>query len=132
MDIAIQEYGSPTGVWLVLLMNQSVLNTITDEPDPGTELTILELEDLPGNTGQSSQGAVPLVIPSSPVYIPVGGGGGGTPGEYVRLVGDDVIEGIKTFLTKIKVNQVQPVNEGQAININDVLIGDGEIDAGTF
>lgn len=129
MDIAIQEYGSSEGVWLLLTLNEDKLDTVTDEPVPGTELDILELSDI-STTAQSTVN-LPTVTQQQQITIG-GGGGGGTSGEYVRLVGDDIIEGIKTFLTKIRTNRIEPIVEGQNININNVPIGDGVIDAGEF
>lgn len=128
MDIAIQEYGSPEGVWLLLTLNSDKIETITDEPMPGTELSILELSDIT----MQRQSAIELPVVTGQQQITLPGGGGGTSGDYVRLIGDDIIEGIKTFLTKIRVNRIEPIVEGQNININNVPISDGVIDAGTF
>lgn len=58
--------------------------------------------------------------------------GGTGQGDYVRLVGDDIINGVKTFMGDVRVSNIKPLIDGGVITINNIPVKNNEIDLGIF
>jgi len=137
-DIAIQEYGSVEGVFLVMLANTDKIQSITDDLVPGQSLTIWPLKIIQDVVAQeeSLSSYLPVLMQwaaaiGSQAGSGTGGGSNLNDADYVHVRGDEIIAGIKTYLQELKVNQLEEAGT-EGINIEGVNIDDGVIDLGTF
>ncbi len=139
-DIAVQEYSSVEGVFLVMLANSSVISSITDDLVPGQKLTIWPVKVIEEIVSQEE---------SLASYMPVfqqwlaamggnysqstGGSGGSTfnDADYVHVRGDELIAGIKTVLQEMRVNKLEEAGI-EGIDIEGFKFDDDILDLGTF
>jgi len=136
-DVAVQEYSSVEGVFLVMLANTDKIKSITDDLVPGMSLTIWPIKVVQEIVAQeeSLSSYLPVLMQWAAAIGSQAGGGtnGGTinDADYVHTTGDEIIAGIKTYLQELKVNQIEEAgNEG--IDIEGFNVDDGVIDLGTF
>jgi len=137
-DIAIREYGSVEGVFLVMLANTDKIQSITDDLVPGQSLTIWPLKIVQDVVAQeeSLSSYLPVLMQWAAAIGSQAGSGTGSgsnlnDADYVHVRGDEIIAGIKTYLQELKVNQLEEAGT-EGINIEGVNIDDGVIDLGTF
>lgn len=136
-DIAIQEYDAAEGAFLVMMANADKLTSITQDLVPGDTLKIWPvklIEDIVLNE-ESLTPYLPILMQW---FILVGGGsGGGTggglnDGDYVHIRGNEVVDGIKSFLQPVKTNNIYGFGEEDGVNVEGIFINDGVMDLGTF
>lgn len=137
-DIAIQEYKATEGIFLVMLANQPVITGITMPLIPGTALKIWSIK-LVEAVAAESESLVPF-LPVLMTWITIinnnTGGGGGTggglnDGDYVHIVGDEVVDGVKSFLQVVKTNAIEE-KDASGVNVEGVVIKDGTLFGGSF
>ena len=132
-DIAIQEYKAVEGIFLIMLANQPLITSLTMTLVPGTPLTIWSIK-LVEAVAAESESLVPF-IPILMTWITIinnnTGGGGGTggglnDGDYVHIRGDEVVDGIKSFLQVVKANAIEE-KDASGVNVEGVIIKDGNV-----
>jgi hypothetical protein len=134
-DIAIQEYGAAEGVFLVMMANRDVIESITDDIVPGTALKIWPVKvvrQLAEQT-ESLNAYLPVLMQWIALVSNGGssGGGGLNDGDYVHIRGDEIVSGIKTFVNTIRTSEIEEItNEG--VTVEGITFKDGVLDAGTF
>lgn len=139
IDIALQEYVATEGIFLLMMANQGVITSVTMPLVPGTPLTVWSIK-LVEAVAAESDSLVPF-IPILMTWITIinnntGGGGGGTggglnDGDYVHIRGDEVIDGIKSFLQVVKMNAIEE-KDASGVNVEGVVIKDGTLFGGSF
>lgn len=132
-DIAIQEYGSAEGVFLIMLANRDVVPNITADIDPGTVLKVWPVKVVRQVVEQTESLApfLPVIMQWLSMIGSVGNGGALDPTDFVHIRGDEIISGIKSFTDQIRTNHINDLaNEG--IMIEGVRIYNGVIDEGTW
>lgn len=136
IDIAIREYQSVEGAFLIMLTNSKVVQSITADLIPGTSLTIWPLKVVKevAEKTESLTPYLPIImqwIMSSGGSTGGGTGGGLNDGDYVHIRGDESVFGEKSFHDMVKTNVIEEIgNEG--VQIEDFYMKDGVIDLGTF
>lgn len=136
LDIAIQEYQAAEGVFLVMMANAEKLTSITQDLIAGDILNIWPvklIEDIVINE-ESLTPYLPILMQW---FILVGGGsgsgtGGLNDGDYVHIRGNEVVDGIKSFLKPVKTNEIYGFGEADGVNIEGIFINEGVMDLGTF
>jgi hypothetical protein len=135
-DIAVQEYGSVEGVFLVMLANTDKIGSITDDLIPGQSLTIWPLKIIQDVVAQeeSLSSYLPILMQwAAAIGSGSGSGGGGNlnDADYEHVRGDEIIDGIKTYLKTMKVNTLEEAGT-EGINIEGFKFDDDSLDLGTF
>lgn len=136
-DIAIQEYKAVEGMFLVMLANQPTITGITMPLVPGTALKIWSIK-LVEAVAAESESLVPF-LPVLMTWITIinnntgggGTGGGLNDGDYVHIVGDEVVDGIKSFLQVVKTNAIEE-KDAAGVSVEGVIIKDGTLFGGSF
>lgn len=136
VDLAIQEYAAVEGIFLLMMANQDKVDRITQDLTPGESLVIWPVkmvEDLVA----LEEGLMPYLPILMQWIVMLGGGGGGTgtglnDGDYVHIRGDEVVDGIKSFLKTVKTNEILGFGPSDGVNVEGFHFNDGVIDLGTF
>jgi len=135
IDIAIKEYQSVEGAFLIMLTNKDVVPNVTAVLNPGTPLTIWPLKTVKevAERTESIRPYLPIIMQwiMSSGGTSGGGSGGLNDGDYVHIRGDESVFGEKSFHDKVKANTIEEIgNEG--LMIEDIFFKDGKLDLGTF
>ncbi len=138
-DLAIQEYGTVEGMYLLLLANSNSIEGITADLDPGQELLVwpvhvlqefIEREEAAlAYAGLIMNWLVRIGLSSTGSGSVNGGGSEWNDSDYVHIRGDEVIAGIKRFLSPIKVDKILPGGK-DGVDLNGLYIAEGIIDMG--
>lgn len=137
IDLAIQEYKAVEGVFLLMLANQDVVDSITADFEPGTELKVWPVKVIKKLAEQNLNLKPYLSIIMQWIAAVGSGGSGGSAGgglndaDYVHIRGDEMVSGIKTFVNTIKTSKIEEI-AGDGIDVEGIFIKDGVLDAGTF
>lgn len=137
IDIAIREYQSVEGTFLIMITNSKVVPSITADIAPGTPLSIWPLRVVK-EVAEKTESLTP--------YLPIimqwimssggttGGGSGGNEwndGDYLHTRGDETATGVKTLIDGVRTNVIEEIgNEG--LSLEGVKIKDDVIDMGTW
>mgnify|MGYP001228288781 CR=1 FL=1 len=137
-DIAVQEYGSVEGVFLVMLANTDKIQSITDDLVPGQSLTIWPLKIVQDVVAQeeSLSSYLPVLMQWAAAIGSQAGSGTGSgsnlnDADYVHVRGDEIIAGIKTYLQELKVSQLEEAGT-EGIDIEGFKFDDDILDLGVF
>lgn len=137
IDIALQEYGATEGIFLLMMANKGVITSVTMPLVPGTPLTVWSIK-LVEAVAAESDSLVPF-IPVLMTWITIinnNSGGGGTggglnDGDYVHIRGDEVVDGIKSFLQVIKTNAIEE-KDSSGVSIEGVTVKDNTLFGGSY
>lgn len=135
-DIAIQEYGRAEEIFLVMMANADKISSITQDLVPGDMLKIWPAE-MVEEVVRKEESLIPYVPVLMQWIMMIGGMGGGTgnnlnDGDYVHIRGNEVVDGIKSFLDTVKTNEIRGFGEEDGVDIEGIMINDGVIDLGGF
>lgn len=135
-DLAIQEYGAAEGVFLVMMANADKLTSITQDIVAGETLNIWPVK-LVEDVVINEESLTPYLPILMQWFIMVGGGstggtGGLNDGDYVHIRGNEVVDGIKSFLKPVKTNEIYGFGDDDGVNIEGIFINEGVMDLGTF
>jgi hypothetical protein len=138
IDLAIQEYGSIEGMFLIMLANRDLILNLTDDIAPGAALKIWPLKVVKQIVTETE--SLTPFLPTILQWLAMTGGGGsgsgsGTTGlndsDYVHVRGDEVVRGIKTFIDAVKTNEIEEIGDG-GVSVEGIYMKDGVLDLGTF
>ncbi len=140
VDIAIQEYGVFEGIFLVAFANTSKINSITQDLIAGMQLVIwdaaLAFEVISQKSDELEDYLSVLTTWMGGVVGFGGSGGGGGSGlndeDYVHIRGDEIVQGVKTFISGIETDNIEEAEEDSGVTVEGVMIKDGVLDAGNF
>jgi len=136
-DIAIQEYGAAEGVFLIMMANSDKIESITQDLVPGDTLKIWPVQ-IVEDIVTAEQSLTPYVSILMQWFMMISGGEGGTgggglnDGDYVHIRGNEVVDGIKSFLKPVKTNEIYGFGEGDGVNLEGIFVNDGVINLGSF
>jgi hypothetical protein len=136
-DIAIQEYGTAEGIFTVMMANLDKITSITQDLTPGDTLKIWPVQVLE-DVVKNEESLTPYLSILMQWIIMIGGlggepgSGGLNDGDYVHIRGNEVVDGIKSFLDPVKTNEIYGFGEDDGVNVEGILINDGVIDLGSF
>jgi len=136
-DIAIQEYGTAEGAFTVMMANLDKITSITQDLTPGDTLKIWPvqvLEDVVKNE-ESLTPYLPILMQWIIMIGGIGAGGTGSgliDSDYVHIRGNEVVDGIKSFLDPVRANEVRGFGEDDGVDVEGIFINDGVIDLGSF
>lgn len=135
-DIAIQEYQNAEGVFAIMMANLDRISSITQDLIPGEMLNIWpgELLEEVVNTEESLTPYLPVLMQW---IMMIGGINSGTgnnlnDGDYVHIRGNEVVDGIKSFMQTVKTNEIRGLGSSDGVDIEGIFVNEGVIDLGNF
>lgn len=140
VDIAIQEYGVFEGIFLVAFANATQITSITQDLSAGMQLMIWDANitsDVVSESSDELSNYLPTIISWMGSIIGSVGSGGSSGGsfndeDYVHIRGDEVVQGIKTFITGLETDTIEEAITDAGVTVEGVTIKDGVLDAGNF